>query len=278
MRFSIRFIIDSAHTAAFNMAADLFLMEQCSSEAAVITIRFYGWLPAAITIGRMQRALRQLDRAVLEREGVDWIRRPTGGRAVLHADDLTYSCVFSRSLGALGSSVAATYSIITRCLVRGLLYAGIETSVQESASALIKGGRDVRLPCFLAPNRNEIMVQGRKLVGSAQYRSATTVLQHGSIALTEASCELPRFLALSEDDRTRQLALMREKCIVLSEVAPSCATAELVAALARGFTSELGCNGCERSWRDDELSSIAAIVRGERFRAQWLSDAEPDAL
>ena len=101
------------------MAADLYLMEHCPEDEFVL--RLYRWEPAAITLGYMQRPRQQLQFDALHSDGVDWIRRPTGGRAVLHKEDLTYSCVFSRNLTELGSSVETTYAVITRCLAHGRL-------------------------------------------------------------------------------------------------------------------------------------------------------------
>jgi lipoate-protein ligase A len=272
MPVSIRFIVDSPRSAAFNMAADLHAMEQCSGNSDEVVIRFYSWEPAAITIGCMQRAERQLDLEMLRRDGIDWIRRPTGGRAVLHAEDLTYSCVFSRSRSDLGSSVATTYSIITGCLVAGLESLGIATSLQESASSLIKAGRDVRLPCFLAPNRNEIMVQGRKLVGSAQYRSATAVLQHGSIPLTNAFSRLPCYLRLEPEERVGQESQLREKCISLRDIDAAVTIEKLVEALMDGFCRGLGSIGRVQPWREEELSAIEALVQHENSGAARQSD------
>jgi lipoate-protein ligase A len=278
MRFSIRFIVDAPQTAAFNMAADLFLMERCAgTDSTVVTVRFYSWQPAAITLGCMQRVTDQLDTDALARDGIDWVRRPTGGRAVLHADDLTYSCVFPRSLPELGNSVPATYRIITRCLVIGLSTAGIESSLQESASPLIKNSRNVRLPCFLAPNRNEIMVQGRKLVGSAQYRTATAVLQHGSLPLTTAYSRLPRYLRLSGDERKRQEKLLQEKCIAIGEIAPDLSINRLITVLIDGFSKGLGCSGKPWAWDDAERASIESMSHREPFRRRYLSDDSTEA-
>lgn len=271
MSLPLRFIVDHPHPAAFNMAADLYLMEQCGAGSAVC-VRFYSWQPAAVTIGRLQHACSQLDCAALDRDGLSWIRRPTGGRAVLHDEDLTYSCIFPRATPAMGGSVAATYATITRCLARGLKESGIETTLQDSVSPLIRSGREVKLPCFLAPNRHEIMMRGRKLIGSAQYRSATAVLQHGSLSLSEAYRRLPRYLLVSEEERRRQMALLAEKSIALDEIDSTITLPQLVAALQTGFAETLDCCPFEETWREEELEGIERLLHGSKFREQCLAD------
>ena len=273
MSLKVRCIIDLCRSARFNMAADLFLMEQCS-EASTVTLRFYTWKPAAITLGRMQRATQQLDVAALVRDGIEWIRRPTGGRAVLHCEDLTYSCVFPRRYTRLGTSVATTYATITRCLAAGLGYAGVRTAAQDSASTLIKSGRAVKLPCFLAPNRNEIMVNSRKLIGSAQYRSGLAVLQHGSLPLTPAYRRLPHYMPLTPQERLDQEALLKEKSVSLGEICPAIAVEELIGLLARGFAEVTAMPCVESVWDERETAAIEQTAQSGRFKELWLGDGD----
>ena len=271
MSFSLRFIVDTSHSAAFNMAADLFLMEQCTAESAVC-VRFYSWQPPAVTIGRMQHAGNQLDCTALERDGVSWIRRPTGGRAVLHCEDLTYSCIFPRTNTEMGGSVAATYAAITRCLARGLKEADIETTLQDSVSPLIRSGREIKLPCFLAPNRHEIMVRGRKLIGSAQYRSASAVLQHGSLPLSKAYRRLPKYLPVSKEEQCRQMALLAEKSISLEEIDSTISSPQLIAAFKNGFAATLDCRPYEEVWREEELKGIERMLQDSKFQERCRAD------
>lgn len=262
---SLRFITDGPCTARFNMAADLYLMERCSVEETLF-VRLYSWGPSAVTIGSLQRAEKQLDMPMLVRDNVDWIRRPTGGRAVLHDDDLTYSCIFPANMVAMGRSVADTYGRISHCLTAALSLAGINAQLQQSASPLIKCGRDVRLPCFLAPNRNEIMVQGRKLVGSAQYRTTSAVLQHGSLPFGVAYRRLPYYLPLSEEERSLQYGLLEKKSICLLEIAPQLSMEELCATLIKGFRETLSpYEWYEEGWSDGERTQIDAVMESERF-------------
>jgi len=97
----IRFIIDSPHDGPFNMAADQYLLRQSVSENQII-IRFYTWDVPTITIGYMQKPALVLDTDKMVQDNVGWVRRPTGGRAVMHYEGLTYSCIFPKTLKFVG--------------------------------------------------------------------------------------------------------------------------------------------------------------------------------
>jgi lipoyl(octanoyl) transferase len=252
------------------MAADLYMMSHCPTDTVIL--RLYRWEPASITLGYMQRPRQQLHFESLLRDTVDWIRRPTGGRAVLHKEDLTYSCIFSRELSRLGTSVESTYAIITRCLAGGLSDLGIVPAVKDSASALIKSDRSVKLPCFLAPNRNEIMVNDRKLIGSAQYRSATAVLQHGSLPLTPAYRELPLYMPVSQGKAFEQQRLLARKSIALSEIDPSITLDHLIEALKKGFSRVLELPLTEENWNDTEMAEISDLMASGDFIERWCGE------
>jgi lipoate-protein ligase A len=220
------------------MAADRYLMHSCV-ESQEIIVRFYQWQPSAISIGCMQNAEALLDLQAMARAGVDWVSRPTGGRAVLHQDDVTYSCIFPATIAELGSTVAETFAIISRCLIRGFSLAGIECEAHDSLLDRNAIRRDVALPCFLSPNRDELMVAGRKLVGSAQKRTAQAVLQHGSIPLGPAFRDLPRYQRMSEKEQDTLVRLLERKCTCVAEKCPAVTTIRLVESLIAGFREEL---------------------------------------
>jgi len=273
MTYSINYSIEAANSAAFTMAADLYLMQQCV-ERQCMFLRFYEWEPAAISIGSLQRASEQLDLPSMKHDGIDWVRRPTGGRAVLHREDLTYSCIFPKNLPGTGSSVAATYTLIMQCLVQGLKSLGITPEVHDSVDPLIKSGRHVKLPCFLAPNRNEIMLQGRKLIGSAQYRSKDAVLQHGSLPLTLESTHLPNYLLLDDNEKREQCALLEQKSICLAEIAPKVTASELATALLGGFADVLKAPLVEAPITGEIKHAIVQLSRSSQFIEQRLHDPE----
>lgn len=266
----IRFIIDSAHDAAFNMAADQYLLDQCVY-AETMFVRFYSWASPTITLGYMQKPDEILNLKSLLEKGVCWIKRPTGGRAVLHHEDLTYSCIFSNSFKFMGLTVQQSYQIITGCLLQGLNSIGVQCEAHDSYDDYAAVKREVKLPCFLAPNRDEIMVEGKKLIGSAQRRTTRGVLQHGSIPFSDKFRNLPDFLNLSEKEISIQKNLLLRKSTCLSEIDQQLNRKDVIDALQHGFKKMLNLPSCVSEWTESEFKEIETIAQSEEFHKQWLS-------
>ena len=265
----MRFIIDKSESAAFNMAADIYLLEQDGG----VTVRFYSWERACITIGYMQKAGDELDLPILRDRGVDWIRRVTGGRAVLHEGDITYSCVFPKSMAVMGGSIAQTYRLISKCLMAGLSAASIDCGAHDSELDIRGIPRDAKLPCFLAPSRDEIMTGGRKLIGSAQKRTAEAVLQHGSIPVTDAYRKLPEYLNVDASKKEALLRLLTAKsCCVNELILGGTATFEYLAKhLMGGFSSVLPFESQIIPWSAEERRDIESMMRSDDFITRWMT-------
>lgn len=176
MRERWRFLRDPPAAGAWNMAVDEVLMESVRA-GATPTLRVYAWTPACLSFGRNQPALGHYDAARIRSLGADIVRRPTGGRAVLHEAELTYSVVMTDR--ALGGARRA-YRAINQALALGVARLGAAAFVQPEES-----GRAAPLPstapCFAEPVPGEVLVGDRKLIGSAQFRADRVLLQHGSI-------------------------------------------------------------------------------------------------
>lgn len=145
------------------------------------TVRFYGWSRPTVSLGYLQRSEGAVDLAACRRLGIDIVRRPTGGRAVLHARELTYSVAVPLD-GAWGDlSVAESFSRVGEALVAGLLRLGVAATIGDGKS------ERSNLPrtgvCFQLRRMPAILVSGKKLIGSAQRRWRRSLLQHGSILL-----------------------------------------------------------------------------------------------
>lgn len=169
------------------MAVDQALSESVRRGGAPI-LRFYRWSPACLSLGRNQPARGLYDLAALGRAGVDVVRRPTGGRAVLHDRELTYSAIFPERF--LGPPRQA-YRTINRALVAGLRRLGVP------AGLAVRRGRSPvpsTAPCFAEPAEGEVVVAGRKLLGSAQRRESGVILQHGSLLLAGSQERAQSFL------------------------------------------------------------------------------------
>lgn len=269
MNPKIEFIIDPSCSAAFNMAADLYLLSRCGNSSTLF-VRFTKWEPPCITLGYMQRADDILNMPALRKSGITWIRRPTGGRAVLHWRDITYSCVFPVTIDSMGESINKTYGIISRCLIKGLKECGIEAEMLESSAEIKKTRNEAALPCFLAPNRNEIMVRGKKLIGSAQKRTTRGVLQHGSMPLTGSFRRLPLYCKMNRAEQIRRQKLLKEKCTCVEECLDYFTDEGIIKNLIHGFVQSISLTYEIREWSQEEKREILSISNSEIFKHKWL--------
>jgi lipoate-protein ligase A len=162
MKEQWRFLETGFCNAYKNMAIDRAILVSCSNNNAPPTIRFYGWKPSAISIGYFQSLKEEVDLDSCKKLGVDYVRRITGGGAVYHDQELTYSIVISESHPKIPKNIIESYSKICCALMKGLDNLGIESKY---------------VPI------NDILINGKKISGNAQTRKLNTVLQHGTILI-----------------------------------------------------------------------------------------------
>ena len=237
-----RFIDTGAGTGAWNMAVDEALALEAAEGTAAPTLRVFSWQPACISLGYHQR-VEEIDRERCAADGVDLVRRPTGGRAILHEEELTYSVVIPCSNPLFQQETLQTYELLSRALVQGLNNLGVAARFErapENASDYRRG--EFSVPCFSTSVRNEVLWQGRKLVGSAQRRYDGSILQHGSILLGSAHLRLVDYLAcLSEEKRDQYRQYLRLRTAAVDEIAGRHVTfAEMAEALVQGFAEVFG--------------------------------------
>ncbi len=163
---------------ASNMGLDEALMLRAGRVNEAV-LRIYGWSRPTLSLGRNQTARDRYDIEGARARGIDFVRRPTGGRAVLHHHEVTYSVTAPVSL--LGS-LRESYRAINRLLIHGLRRLGVDAREADPHGAAPRPGI---LPCFVLPAKGEIVAGGRKLVGSAQVRDGGALLQHGSILVDD---------------------------------------------------------------------------------------------
>lgn len=184
-----RLLLSGREAGASNMALDEALLQSYSNRLASSSppfpapiLRFYGWLPACLSLGYAQKAEREVNFEACRQLGVDWVRRPTGGRAILHDhDELTYSLVGACGDPLFGSGILDSYYRISQALLEGLQRLGVQAEVAPKVSSHQAAGTTAA--CFDAPSSYEITFGGRKLIGSAQSRSGAAFLQQGTILL-----------------------------------------------------------------------------------------------
>lgn len=174
--------IDSGDCSpAFNMALDDALLNWHSKELIPPVIRFYGWKPPALSIGYFQKTKNKINLEAVKQYGYGMVRRPTGGRAVLHDDELTYSVIVSEKHPDMPGSVTEAYRVISEGLLRGFQALGIHAEFALPDKQAAETGSAV---CFEEPSWYELIAEGRKAAGSAQTRQKGVILQHGSIPIS----------------------------------------------------------------------------------------------
>ena len=238
------------------MAADLALMESVRAGSPPI-LRFYRWSPPCLSLGRNQPARGRYDTAALRERGWEVVRRPTGGRAVLHCRELTYSAVVRED--ALGGP-RVTYNAINGALVAGLRRLGVPAELQPRKT--MRAPVPSLDPCFGEPVEGEVVAGGRKLVGSAQMREGGILLQHGSLLLADDQAPVRELLREPEPIA----APTGEPPACLADfLAPLPAWPTLVDALVGGWNERFGA-----SVQPDEFS--AAERQGAELQAGRFAD------
>ncbi len=227
-------------TAPWNMAVDEALLLSCDAQPH-ITLRFYHWERPTLSLGYFQD-ISEIDVEECARRGFAWIRRPTGGRAVLHKNELTYS--FVAPIAFLGESVSRSHEQISQALALGLQRLGLRVEFAQHRER----ERDLSAVCFAAPAPVELTIQKKKIIGSAQMRTKKSLLQHGSIPLSIDFEALAAVLRISDP---LALRLLRQKAVGLGEFR-ELSQEELRAALLTGFEERFGQRFAPSSLNADE--------------------------
>lgn len=228
------------------MAVDGALMESVRQGAAPV-LRFYRWSPRCLSLGRNQPAAGSYRAEVFAERGIDVVRRLTGGRAVLHDRELTYSVAIP--IGMLGSP-RATYGAINRAWVAGLQSLGVPAELVPASRT--RAPVPSLAPCFRDPAEGEVIVAGRKLIGSAQYCREGVILQHGSLLFENDQSEV-RDLLHEPVEEAGAPAVLSNCCDPL----PDWGT--LTGALADGWSELTGIEVRPASFSSSEITSANTL-------------------
>jgi lipoate-protein ligase A len=250
-----RFIDDGAGDGAYNMGVDRALqLVRAGGSEGLPTLRLYSWKRPTVTLGRFQ-PLDAIDADACDRLGVDVVRRPTGGRGVLHDDEVTYCFV-----AAVGDGVPRGVVASYRAIAEGLRAAFEELGVAAGAVSRT-GGDPGSSACYLAASQADLSVGTLKLSGSAQVWAGDTVLQHGSFVITRDAGIESRVLGLGEDAEAR----LRSRTVTLEEALGARPSVSSVrSAIKRGFESAYGLRLVAAGITDAERSLTAKLARGYR--------------
>ena len=250
------------------MAVDEAILEAVGQGRALPTLRLYAWDPPCLSLGFAQ-PVKDVDRAALKQFGWELVRRPTGGRAILHTDELTYSVIASHHEPLMEGGVLASYFRISRALQNALERLGLPARADKEYG-LPEGAQTNGAVCFEVPSNYEITVDGKKLVGSAQARRKEGVLQHGSLPLYGDLTRITRGLAFA-DEAARQKAADRLLAHAANAEMLGCMLTwqESADAFVKAFTETLGFVFFEQPLTPGELQRAEALIAEKYAHPSW---------
>jgi lipoyltransferase/lipoate-protein ligase len=236
-------------TGFSNMAIDKAILVANSKGIVPPTVRFYGWVPPAISIGYFQSLTEEIDVEACERFGVSYVRRITGGGAVFHENELTYSLVIPESHPDIPKNILKSYGRICGAVIRGLDYLGIQSEY--------------------API-NDILAGGQKISGNAQTRQGGTVLQHGTVLLDVDVDKMFSLLKVpNEKVKDKLIADVKQRVTSLKHIVGSdMRFADVSSAMKQGFEEEFDVELCTGFLTEEEL------VLAKRFEQECFSTEE----
>ena len=275
-----RLIKDSYHTGFMNMAIDEAIMMAHREGLVPPTIRFYQWSPPAVSLGYFQDLKKEIDVDACKNLGVDIVRRPTGGKAVLHDKELTYSFIIRENHPLVNASILETYKKISGGMIRGLSYLGIKAELvplREKLKSTPSGNEakskiphsDIKSICFSVPSQYEVQVTGKKIVGSAQVRKREIVLQHGSLLIELEKDKLFSVFNFPSV-QIRERLKTRFKATSLEEILKKKINfSELSEILPRGFEEEFGVKLTEGKLTEQEEKISTDLLENKYSTYEW---------
>lgn len=261
-------LIDSPSMGApLNMAIDEAIAEALKRGIVFPTLRFYSWMPPAVSIGYFQ-SIKDIDKERCILKGYDIVRRPTGGRMILHHREFTYSIVVPPDSYLFGKDVLSTYRILHQGVLAGLKKIGLAPEIVS--------GRDkkaIKSPaCFFSPSIYEITIGGRKIMGSAQRRWQKVILEQGSILLDLDINELLSILYLPNGYQRKEAisenASQKITCIN-KEIGKPAEIGKLKEALIDGFEEALGIRLRQDRLTDYELQRAFSLSLKKYSTPEW---------
>ncbi|PLR99914.1 lipoate--protein ligase family protein [Bacillus sp. T33-2] len=268
-----RFIDSGAGSPSFNMALDEALLDWHSEGKIPPVIRFYGWNPATLSIGYFQKIDKEIDMDAVRQHGLGFVRRPTGGRGVLHEDELTYSVIVSEQHPEMPSTVTEAYRVISEGILKGFQQLGLEAyfAVPKTAEERDSLKNPRSAVCFDAPSWYELVVEGRKVAGSAQTRQKGVILQHGSILLNLDEDKLfSLFKYPNERVKERMQKAFKTKAVAINEISPrKISLKDAVAAFKEGFEEGLNISLEPYSLTAEEMVYVNKLAMEKYESREW---------
>ncbi len=260
-----RLLITPPLDGATNMAIDEAILQALANGPGAPTLRFFQWEPPCLSLGYNQH-WQEVDGAACRRLGYTWTRRPTGGKAILHTDEVTYSLIIPQNDPRIQGGIVESYRILSCGLLSGLENLGVRARQANNEGAEADSRRGKGGPvCFDTPSRYEITWQGKKLIGSAQLRRRGVVLQHGTLPLYGDLNRILDTLNFTTEERALQAELLLQRATTLAQVlGKELSFAEVTAALSAGFAKQLNLTLRELPLTNQELG-LADQLRVEQY-------------
>jgi lipoyl(octanoyl) transferase len=268
MRETWYFINSGKCHPAYNMAVDECLLQWHSKGDIPPIIRFYEWEPAGLSVGYFQKTNNKIDLDELKNQNIPLVRRLTGGRAVLHDQELTYSVIVSESHPSMPHSIKDAYRVISKGLLEGFEILGINASFAIPEGKLETTQSAV---CFEEPSWYELVIDGKKAAGSAQTRQKGVILQHGSIPITIDNNKLyDLFIYPNEKVKARAKNAFKDKAVSIQDVTSKKVTIEDTrTAFQQGFAKGLNIDLVAYDFSEAQLQEIEELVHTKYTNDAW---------
>lgn len=262
------YIKSGKQDAFFNMALDELLMNKVRRGEIPPVIRLYEWKTPTLSIGYFQKMEKEIDIPKVEEYGYQLVRRKTGGRGVLHDKELTYSLVLPEDYEGIPKSVTESYRILSEGIKEGFKNLGLDAyfSIPDK-----KERREERSSvCFDTPSWYELVVEGRKIAGSAQTRSEGVIMQHGSILLdVDIDHLFDMFKFTNERFKEKMKSTFLEKAVAINDISDKKITIDdMYNAFKKGFEDGLNVTTNEYELTEGDHRELESLIEKYASR-EW---------
>ncbi len=262
-----RLLITHPTHGAWNMALDEAILEHIGRGESVPTLRLYAWDPPCLSLGHAQ-PFADVDRTRLQERGWEVVRRLTGGRAILHTDEITYSVIAPNDEPRVAGTVLESYNRLARALLLAVKELELPVEIKEGR---VDNPSMLNPVCFEVPSTYEITVNGKKLIGSAQARRKEGVLQHGSLPLVGDLTRICKALVF-ENDSAREAAskrLLERATTVESALGRQVSWETAAQAFIHAFGSQLGLSLIKGELSESESKRTEELVKEKYAHPSW---------
>lgn len=266
-----RLITTPLAQGAWNMALDEALLESVGEQGALPVLRLYSWQPPCLSLGYAQ-PFADVNRERLQSLGWSLVRRPTGGRAVLHIDELTYSVIAPLSDPRVKGSIIESYRRLSQALLRTLSNLGISAQADHEYE-IPTGSQKNAAVCFEVPSNYEITADGKKLIGSAQARKHHGVLQHGALPLSGDITRIIQVLNFTEPAKMESASnrLLAHATTAESILGKAPDRDQAITAFVEGFSNVLNLNLLPSEPTSMELQRTQELIAEKYANQDWIN-------